>query len=103
MSIGNRRYDPDFKREAVRIIVEEGLGIREVERNLGIIYGVFKGWVQKHRDHQDAAFSGSSAPESSEAGLKRLRKENERLQRERDILKKAVAIFSTDPHRYSGS
>jgi len=98
----HRRYDPDFKREAVRMVVEEGLGVREVERNLGITYGVLKGWVQKHRDHQDAAHVGL-ATESPEAELKRLRKENERLQRERDILKKAVAIFSTDPHRYSGS
>ena len=99
----HRRYDPDFKREAVRMVVEEGLGVREVERNLGITYGVLKGWVQKHRDHQDAAHVGRLVTESPEAELKRLRKENERLQRERDILKKAVAIFSTDPHRYSGS
>jgi transposase len=98
----HRKYDPDFKREAVRLVVEDGLGVREVERNLGITYGVLKGWVQKHRDHH-AAFAGRIAPESTEAELKRLRKENERLQRERDILKKAVAIFSTDPHRYSGS
>ena len=99
----HRKYDPDFKREAVRMVVEDGLGIREVERSLGITFGVLKGWVQKHRDHQDAAFAVQLAPESPEAELKRLRKENERLQRERDILKKAVAIFSTDPHRYSGS
>ena len=99
----HRRYDPDFKREAVRMVVEEGLGVREVERNLGITYGVLKGWVQKHRYHQDAAHVGRISTESPEAELKRLRKENERLQRERDILKKAVAIFSTDPHRYSGS
>ena len=101
--MSNRRYDPDFKREAVRMVIEEGLGVREVERNLGITHGVLKDWVQKHRDHQDAAFSARTAPESPEAQLKRLRRENERLQRERDILKKAVAIFSTDPHRYSGS
>ena len=101
--MSNRRYDPDFKREAVRMVVEDGLGIREVERNLGITYGVLKGWVQKHRDRQDAAFAGRVDPQSPETELKRLRKENERLQRERDILKKAVAIFSTDPHRYSGS
>ncbi|KIE42635.1 transposase [Geobacter anodireducens] len=101
--MGNRRYDSDFKREAVRMVVEDGLGVREVERSLGITHGVLKGWVQKHRDHQDAAFVGRVAAESPEAELKRLRKENERLQRERDILKKAVAIFSTDPHRYSGS
>ena len=79
--MGNRRYDPDFKREADRMVVEEGLGIREVERNLGLTYGVLKDWVQKHRNHQDAAFSTRSAPESPEAELKRLRKENERLQR----------------------
>jgi transposase len=98
-----RKYDPEFKREAVRLVEEEGLGVREVERNLGITHGVLKDWVQKHRDHQDAAFAGRIAPESPEAELKQLRKENEQLRRERDILKKAVAIFSTDPHRYSGS
>jgi len=98
-----RSYDPDFKREAVRMVVEDGLRVREVERNLGITFGVLKGWVQKHRDHQDAAFAGRISPESPEAELKQLRKENDLLRRERDILKKAVAIFSTDPHRYSGS
>ena len=101
--MGYRRYDPDFKREAARMVVEEGFGIRDVERNLGITCGVLKGCVQKHREHQDAAFVGRVAPGSPEAELKRLRKENERLQRERDILKKAVAIFSTDPHRSTGS
>jgi transposase len=98
-----RNYDPDFKREAVRLVEEEGLTVREVERNLGITHGVLKSWVQKHRDHQDAAFVGSLDPQSPEAELKQLRKENEQLRRERDILKKAVAIFSTDPNRYSGS
>ena len=101
--MGNRRYDPDFKREAVRMVTEEGLGVREVERSLGITYGVLKGWIQKHRDCQDAAFYGRIEPGSPEAELKRLRRKNERLQRERDILKKAVAVLSTDPHRYSGS
>lgn len=48
--MGKRSYDPDFKRKAVRIVVEECLGVREVERNLGITHGVLKGWVQKHRD-----------------------------------------------------
>jgi len=99
----NRRYDPDFKREAVKLVIEGGQTIREVERSLGITHGVLKGWVQKHKDHNDAAFKGTLDPQSPEAQLKQLQKENEQLRRERDILKKAVAIFSTDPHRYSGS
>lgn len=98
-----RKYDPEFKREAVRLVVEEGLRIREVERNLGITHGVLKDWVRKHRDHKEAAHVGLLGPQSPETELKQLRRENERLRRERDILKKAVAIFSTDPNRYSGS
>lgn len=99
----NRRYDPEFKREAVQLVVEGGQTIRDVERNLGITHGVLKGWVQKHRDHNDAAFPGQLDPQSAEGQLKVLQKENAQLRRERDILKKAVAIFSTDPDRYSGS
>ncbi len=38
--MGNRRYDPDFKREAVRLVVEDDVSIRGVERSLGITYGV---------------------------------------------------------------
>ena len=39
----NRRYDDEFKKEAVRLVVEEGRRIRDVERSLGITYGVLKG------------------------------------------------------------
>jgi transposase len=54
------------------LVVEEDLGVREVERNLGITHGVLKGWVQKHRDHQDAAFAGRVDPQSPEAELKQM-------------------------------
>ena len=96
----NRKYDSEFKQEAVKLVVDEGRTIREVESRLGITHGVLKGWVQKHRDLQDPV---KVSQFSVEAELKQLRKENEKLRRERDILKKAVAIFSTDPDRYSDS
>lgn len=56
------KNDPEFKQEAVWLVVEAGLGVREVERNLGIIQGVLKDWVLKHRDHQDAGFVGRVDP-----------------------------------------
>lgn len=96
----NRKYDSEFKREAVTLVVDEGRSIREVESSLGITHGVLKGWVQKHRDQRDPVKVSQA---SIEAELKQLRKENERLVREREILKKAVAIFSSDPNRYSDS
>ncbi|BCS52036.1 transposase, partial [Geobacter sp. SVR] len=96
----NRKYDAEFKAEAVKLVLEDNRTIREVESSLGITHGVLKGWIRKHRDQQDPAIASQI---SAEAELKQLRKENEQLRREREILKKAVAIFSTDPHRYSGS
>lgn len=96
----NRKYDSEFKLQAVKEVIEHNRSIREVESSFQITHGVLKGWVQKYRDEQNPEIVSQR---SAEAELKQLRKENEQLRRERDILKKAVAIFSTDPHRYSGS
>lgn len=96
----NRKYDSEFKLQAVKEVVENNRSIREVESSLGITHGVLKGWVQKHRDQQNPEIVSQR---TAEAELKQLRKENEQLRREREILKKAVAIFSTDPNRYSDS
>ena len=69
---------PLLVRDYLRLVVEECMGIREVERSLGITFGVLKGWVPKH---QAAAFIWRVAPDKREAELKRLRNENERLLR----------------------
>jgi len=89
-----RKYDLEFKVEAVRMASEPGVTNRDVERRLGIGQGVLSRWKRElNRDGQEAF-----------AGKGRLKPQDEEMRwRERDILKKAVAIFSTDPHRYSGS
>jgi transposase len=63
----NRKYGLEFQKEAVLLVVEQGLTIREVESKHGMTHGVLKGWVQKHRENQGAS---SVAPGSPEAGLK---------------------------------
>jgi len=98
-----RRYDLEFKLEAVRMAAEPGMTARDVEQRLGIGQGVLSRWKRQLRKEGNQAIPGKGhlKPEGEE--LRRLKRECERLRRERDILKKAVAIFSTDPHRYSGS
>lgn len=96
-----RRYDDEFKRMAVQMVLEDGLSQRAVERNLGITHGLLKEWVRKARGQQPTAGTSLAAPQEVDVG--KLLKENERLRRDNDILKKAVAIFSIDPNRYSGS
>jgi transposase len=83
----NTKYDPEFKLQAVKEVVDNNRSIREFETSLGITGGVLKGWVQKHRDQQKTAIVNQL---SAEAELKQLRKENEQLRRECDILKKAA-------------
>jgi len=98
-----KRYDLEFKLEAVRMASEPGVTNREVERRLGIGQGVLSRWKRELKVDGAQAFPGKGHLKPGDEKLRRLKHENERLRRERDILKKAVAIFSTDPHRYSGS
>jgi len=98
-----KRYDKEFKLEAVRMASEPGMTAREVERRLGIGQGVLSRWKSELRNDGTDAFPGKGHLKPDDEELRRLKRECERLRRERDILKKAVAIFSTDPHRYLGS
>jgi transposase len=97
--MANRKYSDEFKKEAVRLVVEEGRTRRSVEKSLGITPGLLKDWVWQAQDEQKVEYSAMP----SDKALKLLQAENDRLRRERDILKKAVAIFSTDPDRYTDS
>jgi transposase len=98
-----RKYDLEFKVEAVRMAAEPGITNASVERRLGIGQGVLSRWKRELKDEGAHAFPGKGHLKPEDEEIRRLKRETERLRRERDILKKAVAIFSTDPHRYSGS
>jgi len=98
-----RKYDKEFKLEAVRLVLEEGHSPRSVERKLGTGRGVVYKWVHDYNADPDHAFPGKGRVKPPERELRDLKRELERVKRERDILKKAVAIFSKDPDRYSGS
>jgi transposase len=100
----NRRtYDKEFKNEAVRLVLEEGYKATEVERNLGIGPNIVSRWVRESKEDPGYAFPGKGRLKSPDDQIRALTRELERVKRERDILKKAVAIFSTDPDRYSTS
>ena len=100
---GKRSYDKEFKREAVRLVVEEDRKASEVERNLGITPTLVSRWVREMSEDPEYAFPGKGRLKTPDDEIRKLQRENKRLRRERDILKKAVAIFSKDPDRYSRS
>ncbi len=92
-----REYSTDFKVEAVRLVVEEGRRASEVARELGVNASLVRNWKKNLESGKVDPFPGKGRLSSEDEELRRLKRENNRLRMERDILKKAVAIFSEEP------
>ncbi len=90
----SKRYNKEFKLQAARLVVEHGYTFKEAAQRLGATDWSIRLWVQKFRQSGDLAPQGAAQPEADE--LRRLRKENKRLQLENEILKKAAAYFAKD-------
>lgn len=86
-----RAYDEEFKREAVRLTFEPDRTVAGVARDLGMNENNLWRW-RKQFGESEATSTGSD--ESTEAELKRLRRQLARVTEERDILKKALSVFS---------
>jgi transposase len=84
-----RRFTPEFKAEAVAMVEAAGGGIAQVAKELGIHDSSLGNWVRQAREEAQGA---PSAEERAE--IRDLRRELDRVTRERDILGKAVAYFS---------
>jgi transposase len=94
-----RRYDKDFKRNAVKLSEEPGRTVVEVARNLGITEKILYKWRKKERLRGKVAFPGKGyvSLTAEEQKVRDLEKRLTDVTMERDILKKAVAIFSKAP------
>jgi transposase len=89
-----RTYTDEFKREAVRLLGSSGKSARQLERELGIGQTCLSRWKQELGEKGKQALPGSGRLTSEQEHIRELERENEILRQERDILKKAVAIFA---------
>jgi transposase len=95
MTRKNRSYTEEFKREAVKLVTQQGYKIAEAARSLGINETLLGTW--KRRIESEAAGESPGSLSGDERGeLARLRAENKRLLMEREILKKAAAFFANE-------
>ena len=90
-----RDFTDDFKREAVRLTETSGRTIKQVAGDLGIGLSTLTRWKRKHRDADLLAHPHDDVDKD----LARLRRENELLRQERDLLKKATAFFAKETSR----
>ena len=91
MSKTRKRYTPEFKQEAIALWQASEKSATEIEEDLGITHGLLYQW-NKAAKKKAAEEADGSAAEAAE--IKRLKKELALVKQERDILKKAVSIFS---------
>jgi transposase len=92
-----RRYDRAFKEGAVRLVIENGQTLAGTARDLGISENMLMRWKKEYLESQEEAFPGKGRMRPGEAEIHRLKKRVVELEQEREILKKALAIFSKHP------
>lgn len=84
-----QRYTPEFRTEAVKLVIEQGLSQEIAAKRLGIPKGTIGNWVAAAKGSKDASVPGARS-------VRELETENAKLRMERDILKKATAYFARE-------
>ena len=87
-------YTNEFKVETVRLLETSGKSAAQIERELGIGSGCLSRWKRELAQSGEQAFPGHGRLSAERERIHQLERENKILRQERDILKKAVAIFS---------
>ena len=90
----SRKYSKEFKLEAVRLSSQDGVTCVEVADDLGINVQTLYDWRAKHREDGEEAFPGSGHQTAEKARITELERKVNKLETERDILKKAMSIFA---------
>ena len=91
-----RKYDPEFREGAVRIVRETGKPLVEVARDLGIHPGTLGNWVNKDRlERGERSDPASVDPDY----VRKLEREVAELRMERDVLKRSVVLWVKEATR----
>ncbi len=88
-----RKYTPEYRQEAVKLVVESGRPIAEIARELGIHEGTLGNWVTRYRREHPVS-EDLNLPER--ARLRELERENRELRLQAEFLKKAAAFFARE-------
>ena len=95
-----KRYDDEFKWNAVELLLSGGHALKPLARDLGVCPTTLRSWRDRFLKEAEDCSPGpprGPTPRETAEELRRLRKENEKLKRQREILKKALGILSEQP------
>jgi transposase len=98
MAKERRKYDKEFKLEAIRVSEKGERPVAEVERELGITQGLLWKWTHElnRQPKKEEAFPGNGKLTNTEARIRQLEREIAMLKEDKDILKKVLTMYSKD-------
>lgn len=96
MARKNKRYTEEFKRDALAMSANSDVSDAQLERDLGITPGLLSKWRSRYRMETSTGELKPSTEHEAEAEIRRLKRELAIAREERDILKKAIQVFSKD-------
>jgi transposase len=92
----NRNYTEEFKREVLEMATGKEISIAQLARDLDITPSLIYKWRERYRLDENSGELKPSAEREAEAEIRRLKRELSIVKQERDILKKAIQVFSRD-------
>lgn len=92
-----RSYTKEFKEEAAKMVVDQGMKNSEVAKDLGVNPNVLSRWVLQYQANGGDAFPGKGRLAPEQQRIRDLEKQLKRVTQEREILKKAIAYFAEVP------
>ncbi|TFD39918.1 transposase [Cryobacterium sp. TMT1-19] len=100
MARSRREFTPEYKDEAVKLVITTGRAVATVARELGVNEATLGRWVTAFKARNETG--QTEVTESERAELQRLRKENADLQMDRAFLKKASIFFAQEASDTNG-
>ena len=89
-----RRYSPEYKQEAVRLVQQSDIPVSEIARNLGINDNMLRKWVKQATEPSTRAFPGHGIPRDEK--IAQLERELREVKKERDFLRETAVYFARE-------
>ena len=96
MDKGQKRrvYTKEFKEETIALVLNRGMSVSQVSKDLGIEASLLYKWLRQYKSDPRHSFPGKGHQKPEDEELRKLKRELADVKEERDILKKAISIFT---------
>ena len=91
-----KKYTKEFKLDAIGLVQDQGYSQAEAARSLGINANMLRRWIMEHQKDGESGFRGNGVLTEEQEQIRELQRRVKRLEREKEILKKATVFFAAE-------